>query len=149
MTARPHPRPRRNQRGSAAIEAVVAGPAVVLMILLVVFGGRVALAHQTVQRVAADAARAASLARTQTEARAAADTALRTGLDQHLTCTNPTLDLDLTGFGTPAGTPASVTATLTCRVPTADLGLPIPGQIAITATMTSPIDTYRERRGHP
>ncbi len=149
MTARPRTRSPRGERGSAAIEAVVAGPAVVLLILLVVFGGRVALAHQSVQQVAADAARAASLARTQTEARAAANTAMHTGLDQQLTCTNPTLDLDLTGFGTPAGTPASVTATVTCRVTTTDLGLPAPGQLTITATMTSPIDTYRERRGHP
>lgn len=146
MTTRPHPRRRRDQRGSAAIEAVVAGPVVVLLILLVVFGGRVALAHQSVQTVAADAARAASLARTQTDARTAANTAMHTGLDQHLTCTNPTLDLDLTGFHTPVGTPANVTATLTCRVPTTDLGLPAPGQLTITATMTSPIDTYRERR---
>lgn len=142
---RPHSTRRRDERGSAAVEAVVAGPAVVLMILLVVFGGRVALAHQTVQRVAADTARAASLARTQTEARTAATAAMHTGLDQQLTCTDPALDLDLAGFSIPVGTPASVTATLTCRVPSADLGLPVPGTVVITETMTSPIDTYRER----
>ena len=45
------------EQGSAAIEAVIAGPLVVLMVLLVVFGGRVALAHQSVQAIAANTAR--------------------------------------------------------------------------------------------
>lgn len=141
------PRPVwRDERGSAAIETVILAPALVLMILLVVFGGRVALAHQTVQTVAADAARAASLARTHTQAKTDAATALRSGFDQHLACTDHTLDLDLAGFTTPAGTPANVAATITCRVPAADLGLPVPAVIVISKTMTSPIDTYRERR---
>jgi Flp pilus assembly protein TadG len=139
-------RRRWDERGSASIEAVIAGPAVVLMILLVIFGGRVALAHQTVQGIAADTARAASLARTQTQARADATTTMQTGFDQHLTCTQQNLQLDLAGFRRPAGTPASVTATITCAVQTADLGLPIPAQLVITETATSPIDTYRARR---
>ena len=67
---------RFDERGSAAIEAAVAGPAMVLLILLVVFGGRVALAHHAVQDTAADTARAASLARTQPEARSAATAAM-------------------------------------------------------------------------
>jgi Flp pilus assembly protein TadG len=138
-------RSRLDERGSASIEAVVAGPAVVLLILLVIFGGRVALAHQTVQSVAADAARAASLARTQTEARTSAQTAAAAGLDQQLPCASHALDLDLTGFRAPVGTPAAVSATLSCRVTTADLGLPGLPDLTIEATMTSPIDTWRER----
>ncbi|MGC3994769.1 MAG: pilus assembly protein [Propionicimonas sp.] len=135
-----------DERGSAAIEAAIAGPAMVLLILLVVFGGRVALAHQAVQATAADTARAASLARTQPEARSAATAAMDAGLNQQLTCTDSALALDLSGFGTPVGTPASVTATLTCRVPLADLGLPGPGSVVISESMSSPIDTFRERR---
>ena len=136
---------RLDERGSASIEAVVAGPAVVLLILLVIFGGRVALAHQTVQSVAADTARAASLARTQTEARTSAQAAAAAGLDQQLPCASHTVDLDLTGFRAPVGTPATVSATLSCRVATADLGLPGLPDLTIEATMTSPIDTWRER----
>ena len=98
----------RDERGSASIEAVIAGPAVVLLILLVVFGGRVALTHQSVQAVAADAARAASLARTQAEARTSAQAAVQAGLDQQLPCASHTFDLDLDGFTTPPGTPASL-----------------------------------------
>jgi Flp pilus assembly protein TadG len=137
---------RRDERGSASIEAVVVGPAVVLLILLVVFGGRVALAHQSVQGIAADAARAASLARTRTEARTAAQAVAQGRLAQQVPCATHTLDLDLTGFTKPAGTPASVTATVACRVATADLGLPGLPDLTIESTMTSPVDTWRERR---
>ena len=137
---------RFDERGSASIEAAIVGPAVVLLILLVVFGGRVALAHQTVQAIAADAARAASLARSHTDARHAAEAAANAGFDQQLPCANHTLDLDLAGFDKPAGTPASVSATVTCHIASGDLGLPGLPELAITSTMSSPVDTYRERR---
>lgn len=137
---------RWDERGSASIEAVVVGPAVVLLILLVVFGGRVALAHQTVQTSAADAARAASLARSKTEARHAAEAAVTGWFDQQLPCTSHTLQLDVAGFDKPVGTPAGVTATLTCRLQTSDLGLPGLPDLNLVSTMTSPIDTYRARR---
>jgi Flp pilus assembly protein TadG len=136
----------RDERGSAAIEAAVAGPAVVLLILLVVFGGRVALAHQAIQGIAADTARAASLARTHTQARTDAGKVMQAGFDQQLPCTSHTLDLDVSGFDKPPGTPASVTATITCHLASADLGLPGLPDLTISATMTSPIDTWRERR---
>ena len=43
-------------------------------------------------------------------------------------------------------TPAVVTATISCRVLTADLSLPgIPGTMLVQATQTSPLDTFRER----
>jgi len=44
------------------------------------------------------------------------------------------------------GTPAKISATVTCDVNLSDLFLPgVPGSKAITATMSSPLDTYRER----
>ena len=138
---------KRDERGSAAIEAVVVGPAMVLLIGLVILGGRVALAHQTLQSVAADTARAASLERTTSRARAAANTASEAGLSQQLPCSTHELQLDLDGFTVPPGRPASVSATVTCRVSLSDLAVPgLPGTITIQATMTSPLDTYRERR---
>jgi Flp pilus assembly protein TadG len=137
---------RFDERGSASIEAVVVGPAVVLLILLVVFGGRVALAHQTVQTIAADAARAASLARSHTEASHDAEAAVTAGFAQQLPCANHTLDLDLAGFTKPVGKPASVSATVTCHLASADLGLPGLPELQITSTMSSSVDTYRERR---
>lgn len=137
---------RFDERGSASIEAVVVGPAVVLLILLVTFGGRVAVAYQSVQAIASDAARAASLARTHSEARQAAEAAANAGFAQQLPCANHAVELDLAGFDKPVGTPASVSATVVCRLATADLGLPGLPDLQITSTMSSPVDTYRERR---
>ena len=137
---------RRDERGSASIEAVIAGPVVVLLILLVIFGGRTVLAHQAVQAVAADTARAASLARSRAEANTAANAAMRAGFNQNLPCAHQTLSLDLIGFDKPPGTPAAVSATVTCRLTSSDLGFPGLPDLQISSTMTSPIDTYRERR---
>lgn len=137
----------KDERGSASIEAVVVGPVVVLLLCLVIFGGRVAMAHQSVQGIAADAARAASLARTSSQARSAAAQAVEAGLAQRQPCASHDLDLDVSGFAKPVGTPASVTAVLTCRIDTADLALPgVPGQISVRASMSSAVDTYRERK---
>lgn len=138
---------RRDQRGSAAIESVVVAPSVVLLIGLVILGGRVALAHQAVQNIAADTARAASLERTAGQAQNAATKALNEALGQQLPCETHHLNLDLDGFKTPPGTPASVSATVTCQLPTAEFALPgMPGSLTIRATMASPLDTYREKK---
>lgn len=137
----------QDERGSASIEAVVVGPAVVLLLCLVIFGGRVAMAHQTVQGIAADAARSATLARTSSQARSAAAHAVEAGMAQRQPCASHDLVLDLSGFAKPVGAPASVTATLTCRINAADLSLPgVQGQITVSRAMSSPLDTYRERR---
>jgi hypothetical protein len=53
--------------------------------------------------------------------------------------------LDTTGFAAPVGTPASVGATVTCQVDIAGLLPGLPGSMSITATVRSPLDTYRER----
>ena len=51
-----------------------------------------------------------------------------------------------TGFAVQAGTPATVSATVSCTVPLSDLALPgLPGAHTITATFTSPLDVYRQR----
>jgi len=145
MTRRQHP--RRRQRGSAAIETVIGIPAFMLFVALIVYAGRVTIAGQVVQSAAADAARSASIARTQGGARNAADTAAAASLvNQGANCATTTVRVDTSGFAAPVGTPAFVTATVTCHVNLADLWLPgVPGSKAITATMTSPLDMYRER----
>jgi len=139
-------RPDR-ERGSAVIEAVIGVPAFMLFVLLIVFAGRVAIAHQGVQSAAADAARSASIARTQGAAQTAGDTAAATSLaNQHVNCTVTTISVDTTGFASPVGTPAKVMASVSCQVNLSDIWLPgVPGTKTITATMSSPLDTYRER----
>jgi Flp pilus assembly protein TadG len=135
------------ERGSAVIEAVIGVPAFMLFVALIVFAGRVAIAHQGVQSAAADAARSASIARTQGAAQTAGDSAAATSLaNQHVNCVTTMVSVDTTGFASPVGTPAKITASVTCHVNLSDLWLPgVPGTKVITATMSSPLDTYRER----
>lgn len=138
----------RDERGSAAVEITLVAPVLALFILLIIFAGRLALARQAVQSAAFDATRAASLARTQTDARtAAAKTAAATLANQKLPCTTTQFDLDTSGFAKPVGTPATVTVRLVCDVAAGDLGLPgIPATVPVDAEATSPLDVYRERK---
>lgn len=137
----------RDERGSAAVETVIGVPAFFLFLMMIVAGGRMAITHQAVEAAATDAARSASIARTRAQAtgdaHAGATAALR---NQNLKCLSTDLDVDTSGFSAPVGTPATVSATLTCVVSLRDVALPgLPGQRTITVTMTSPLDTYRER----
>jgi Flp pilus assembly protein TadG len=136
-----------DERGSAAIEVVLLVPALMLLLLFAVAGGRVAIAHGSVEQAAADAARAASIARTAGSAQSTAGEAARATLaNQGLNCTSVTVTLDTSGFATSVGSPASVAATVSCTVRLSDLAVPgLPDRV-ITATVTSPLDTYRGRR---
>ena len=136
-----------SERGSASVEAAIGVPAFLLLVGLLVLGGRTAIAQQAVQAAASDAARAASIARTVSTARADASSAAHTSLtNQHLDCANTTVTVDTAAFGTPVGTPGQVSATVTCALRLDDIGLPgIAGTKTITATMSSPLDTYRGR----
>jgi Flp pilus assembly protein TadG len=140
-------RPATNDRGSASMEVVVLAPALLAFLLLAIYAGRVALARQSVHAAAADAARSASIARTEsaasTNARATADATLAA---EGLRCTSTQVVLDTAAFGAPVGTPGQIAATVSCTVDLADLTVAgIPGSRALTATVASPIDTYRER----
>ena len=139
--------PRRGERGSAAIEAAIGVPAFVLFVGLIIFGGRTATTHQAVESAAADAARSASITRNSTDAQQAAEQAAHDTLaNQHLDCLAVTVNVDTSGFAAPVGQPASVAVTVTCRLDLSDLSVPgVPGTRLISATMTSPIDTFRER----
>ena len=54
--------------------------------------------------------------------------------------------LDVGAFGVPAGTPATVRSTVTCRVPFADLAIPgMPGSITVRSAGGAALDTYRAR----
>ena len=136
-----------SQRGSVALEMAVIFPGLLLILSLLILGGRVYTAHNAVQQSAADAARAASNARTRSvatsQARSAAINQLR---QQGLNCA-PQVSVDSSGFNSRVGTTAAVSTTVTCDVPTGDLFLPgIPGTKTVSATAVSPLDTYRERR---
>ena len=136
-----------DERGSMSVEAAVLLPVVVLLVAVLVYGGRYSLARQAVQAAASDAARTASLARTASQATSTANRALPGQLASNgLACQSAAVRVDTRGFAVPAGTPATVTATVSCTIATHDL--PVVGQVpvTVTATATSPLDTYRERR---
>lgn len=122
-------------------------PVLVVLVGLLVVAGRVALAGTSVEQVADEAARSASMARTATGARRAAeDGAERALAEQSLRCSRVDVALDVGGFAVPVGVPAQVRATVTCVVALSDLALPgFPGSRTVTATAVSPLDTYRER----
>ena len=138
---------RRSQRGSVSIEMAVVAPAILALFAGAVIGGRVNIARQSLEAAAYDAARTASLARTASEANAQALAAANSTLDaQGLSCTSLSVTVSTAGFGVPVGQPATVTATITCTATFSDVALPgMPGTVPLSASFTSPLDTYRSR----
>lgn len=135
-----------DERGSATIEAVIGIPAFLLLVGMIIFGGRVAIAHSSVEAAAADAARAASIARDPGAASGDARSAAQSGLrNQKIQCASTHVTVDTSGFAVQVGQPAEVTVTVSCRLDLSDLSLPVPGSRLIRATISSPIDTWRER----
>jgi len=134
-------------RGSVSIELAILLPGFIALTLLAVMFGRETIAQSAVDLAAHDAARAASLARTAAQAAADGEAAARSTLDaRNAACDVLSVSIDTTGFAVPAGTPAQVTATVSCVVPLSDLSLPgMPGSFTMTSTFTSPLDTYRSR----
>lgn len=135
------------ERGSLTLELTVLAPALLLLVGLLIVGGRVAIAGGSVEAAARDAARTASIARSPGEARTQGTaTVISTLTSQGLRCSATTVHVSTAGYSVPVGQPAQVTATVTCRVALADIALPgIPGARTVTASATSPLDTYRER----
>ena len=135
------------ERGSASLEMVILAPALLLVLAVLVFAGRLALAQQAVTAAAADAARTASIQRTPTAATTAARASATSGLTaQGLSCAAVDVRVDAGAFAAPVGVPATVSARVECTVNLADLAIPlISGSTVVSATMTSPIDTWRER----
>lgn len=140
----------RDERGSAAIEAAIGLPAFVLFVGMIIAGGRLAVAHQAVQTAAADAARAASITREARTADGAARREAENSLsNQQIDCRSTRVSVTTAGFQVPVGQPADVTVTVTCRLDLSDLSVPgVPGSRIVRATMSSPLDTWRER-GQP
>jgi Flp pilus assembly protein TadG len=134
------------ERGSAVVEVVLLAPVLGMLLALLIVGGRLAMAEMAVQASASEAARTASLARAVGEAGSSAHAAAVSGLQaQKVNCLDVTVQVDTGGFTAPVGTPASVAATVTCRVNLAGLLPAAPGSIVLSSTSSSPLDTFRER----
>jgi Flp pilus assembly protein TadG len=140
--ARPHAsRPQSRERGSAAAELVLVTPLLILFLLFAVAVGRLVQGRLDVDSAAQQAARAASEARTPQAAGAQAQQVAQAALaGQSVSCDPAVITPDLGDF-VPGG---EVTVTVTCTVRLSDLSLlHVPGSETITATFTSPVDTYR------
>lgn len=132
---------RVDDRGSVAVEVAVLAPALVALLLLVVFAGRVSHADAQVQRATSEAARAASLRQSPDAAVEAAQSVASSNLEASgFICQELTTDVDTSQL-VPGG---SVTVTIRCVAAMKDVTLlGVPGQRTFVAHSTEVIDRYR------
>ena len=132
------------ERGSAAVEVVVITPLLVLLLLFVVALGRLADARLLVTDAAHQAARAASLARTEGDARVEAQHAAAEALKEGgAACTRPSVHL-VTGGLAPGST---VSVRVDCTAELGDLThTTLPGHVEMTGRAYSVVDSYRSMR---
>jgi Flp pilus assembly protein TadG len=137
----------RQDRGSYALETAVLAPVLIIVLGLMIAFGRVTDAEGAVDSAAHAAARAASLERDAGTAQTAAQDAVSRSLDgDGVTCQTSNVAIDTSGYATDVGEAATVTATISCTATLSDIGVPgLPGAKTLTASWTSPIDTYRAR----
>ncbi|MBD0741665.1 TadE/TadG family type IV pilus assembly protein [Streptomyces sp. CBMA152] len=123
------------------MELALVTPLLVLVLLVVVALGRLVDARLVVADAAHQAARAASLARTEDAARTQAERAANIALKEAgAACTRP--QVRLTAGGLAPG--ATVTATLSCNADLGDLTRTrMPGHVRVTSTAFSVVDSFR------
>ena len=128
--------------GASAATVVILTPLMLVLVMFVVFAGRLTTTRQDVLSASRDAARSAAV-RSPSNAVAAGDSAARSTLaDRSVSCSGGLTVTVATGAMTPGG---QVTATVTCVVVGSDL-LPFwaPGSRTISETSVAPVDRYRE-----
>ena len=137
----------RGERGSTTLELVIWGPVLLLVLSVIVYAGRTAQARQTVEAAAGEAARAATAAPTQRQARADATAAAEAALQSSgLRCRTTSVEIDTRGWMLPAGVPATATAVVSCDVDLASITAPgVPGSQLVQGTASSAMDTFRAR----
>lgn len=130
-----------------AVEIALLAPALVLVLGLLVAGGRLWFARTTVVEAAQASARAASLARGAGEAAAVGTDAGRQSMTTAgLRCATSSVHVSTAAFAVPVGTPATLTSDITCDVPFGDVLLPgMPGSLHLTGRGSAALDTYRAR----
>lgn len=135
----------REDRGSASAEVVVLIVGLFAVVMVLFYAGRTLLTYRDVTNAAYQAARDASIARNAGDAATTAQSTAETMLaDTVLQCT-PTTTVDVSAFGTDPGQEGTLSVQVDCQVNVADLPLIGVSTVRMSATSTSPIDTYRER----
>lgn len=137
----------RDEGGSVAVEIALLAPALVLVLGLLVAGGRLWFARTSVVEAAQASARSASLARSPGEAAARGAEAGRSSMTTAgLRCATSSVRVSTAAFAVPVGTPATLTSNVTCAVPFGDVLLPgMPGAVELRGRGSAALDTYRAR----
>lgn len=136
----------RSEDGSASLEGALACLVLMIVLMLGAAVGRLAGVNTSIENAAVDAARAASKARNASAARTAADAAISDTLSRsRVACQDRTVTVDTSAFASEPGIPGTITVTVNCHVPLANLPFIDGTDRTITATRSSPLDTYRER----
>jgi Flp pilus assembly protein TadG len=137
----------QGDEGSAAIEAAIILPSLIMFLCMALAGGRLVTSGAKIDAAAEDAAREASIHRTAAAAQGAARSAAAESLaDQGITCASTSVNVNTGGLSVPVGQVGTVTVTVTCTVNLSDLLLPgVPGAKTLTSTATSVVDQYRQR----
>lgn len=132
----------RADGGAVTTELVLITPLLIVLLLFLVLVGRVASTNARVIDASRDAARAASIERTQGEAAAAAQRVGSASLaGKDVTCSAFSADLTARTNFEPGG---SVEVEVSCTVTLADLSLlGLPGARTFTETTVEVIDVYR------
>ncbi|MET8763053.1 TadE/TadG family type IV pilus assembly protein [Lentzea sp. NPDC004782] len=131
----------QDQRGSTAAELTLLTPLLVLLLLFVVFCGRLADTKLRINDAAHQAARAATVARTPSQAtnnaQATASAALASA---GITCQALSVSTDTQGLE-PGST---LTVTVSCCIGLQDLTLlGVPGSRTFESSFSSPVDVWR------
>lgn len=130
-----------DDRGSVAVDTAVVAPALVFLLLLVVFAGRVAQAEGDVRRAASEAARAASLEQFPDAATDEAERVVAANLSASgVVCGALDVDVDTDDL-VPGG---SVAVTVRCTASMEDVTLlGVPGEREFVARSLEVVDRYR------
>jgi Flp pilus assembly protein TadG len=132
---------RHGERGSAVTETVLLIPALLVVLLFVVFVGRATSTDNDVTAAARDGARAASRAADAAQADTVARETVADALaGRHVRCAELHVDVDTTGF-TRDG---NVGVDVRCAIALGDLtGLRVPGSKTLSARAVEVVDRYR------
>lgn len=131
----------RGEMGSVALETAVIAPALIALLLLVVFAGRVSQAEAEVRRAASEGARAASLEYFPDAAESAAASRVEANLrDNGVVCADLSTDVDTSDL-VPGG---QVVVTVRCVADMADVALlGVPGERTFVARSIEVVDRFR------
>ena len=144
-------RTAQRDRGSMAVEFVIAGPALVVLLLLVSAGGQWLDLTGDVSAAARDSVRAASFARQYYEASADAQAAAQADLNGVCIANRVNAPVSLFQGGAPVGdgdfaNAQDVEVTVSCKASLKIFGLVhFPGSETFTDTAAAPLDPFVDR----